>query len=136
MNKRETAIKWLKQALHDLDMAEKNITIEGYDVAAFLSHQAVEKLLKTLFIFQGKKTPRIHYIDELARMLDLSEELLPFIYELTADYTISRYPDTSESVPYELYDQVIAARKVESAQKIFKLLKNSYKELIGKDNNA
>jgi DHA2 family multidrug resistance protein len=30
------------QALHDLDMAEKNLSISGYDVAAFLSHQAVE----------------------------------------------------------------------------------------------
>lgn len=47
---KETAKKWLKQAFHDLEMAEKNITIEGYDITAFLSHQAIEKLLKVLFI--------------------------------------------------------------------------------------
>jgi len=35
------ARKWIKQALHDLEMAHKNISIEGYDIAAFLSHQAV-----------------------------------------------------------------------------------------------
>ncbi len=30
------AVKWLKQAKHDLEMAGKNIDIGGYDVAAFL----------------------------------------------------------------------------------------------------
>ena len=64
-----TAKKWIKQALHDLEMAEKNISIEGFDVAAFLSHQAIEKLLKALLILKGEKIPRIHYIDELAGRL-------------------------------------------------------------------
>ncbi len=133
---KKTAKKWLKQALHDLEMAEKNITIEGYDITAFLSHQAVEKLLKVLFILQGEKIPRIHYIDELARMLNLSEEVISYIYELTADYTISRYPDVTESVPYEQYDQKIASQKVESARKVFELLGDSYKELIEDDSDA
>ena len=55
MNEKETAKKWYKQALHDLVIAEKNITIEGYDVAAFLSHQAVEKLLKAFYLFFKEK---------------------------------------------------------------------------------
>lgn len=42
---RAAAAKWLKQALHDLDMAGKNVGIGGYDTAAFLAHQSVEKLL-------------------------------------------------------------------------------------------
>ena len=136
MNKTETARKWLKQALHDLVMAEKNITIEGFDIAAFLSHQAVEKLLKALFIIQGQKPPGIHYIDEPAKMLNLSDELLLYIYELSADYTISRYPDASELVPYEHYDKNLAIPKVTSAQKIFELLKDSYREFIEDNYNA
>jgi len=44
---KEIAIKWYKQALHDLQMAEKNISIKGYDIAAFLAHQSVEKLIKS-----------------------------------------------------------------------------------------
>ena len=47
------ARKWIKQALHDLEMADKNISIEGYDIAAFLSHQAVEKLFKGLNSTKG-----------------------------------------------------------------------------------
>lgn len=130
-----TAKKWLKQALHDLDMAEKNIAIEGYDIAAFLSHQAVEKLLKALFILRGKKPPRSHYVDELAQELNASEEILSYINEISADYTISRYPDVSESIPYELYDRLIAHQKVESAQKVFNLLREFYQNLLEDDNN-
>ncbi len=44
---KEIALKWDKQALHDLQMAEKNISIKGYDIAAFLAHQSVEKLMKS-----------------------------------------------------------------------------------------
>ncbi len=41
MTEQDTAIakKWIKQALHDLEMAERNIGIEGYDITAFLSHR-------------------------------------------------------------------------------------------------
>ena len=58
---KEIAIKWLKQGLHDLEMARKNVEIGGYDVAAFLAHQSVEKLLKALFAIKGKEIPKIHY---------------------------------------------------------------------------
>ncbi len=126
--------KWLKQALHDLEMAEKNIDIEGYDVSAFLAHQAIEKLLKAIFAFENKKIPKIHYIDELAQRLNVSEEVMSYIFELTSDYTFARYPDISEVVPYEQYDAKIAKEKVESAKRIFRLLKNRYK--TGEENNG
>jgi HEPN domain-containing protein len=107
--------KWFKQALHDLDMAEKNIGIAGYDVAAFLAHQAVEKLLKGLHMLERAKIPKTHFIDELAEALNLPEEIFNHIYELTTDYTLSRYPDVSDSVPFEQYTKVIAEEKVHAA---------------------
>jgi HEPN domain-containing protein len=42
---KETAKKWYKQAIHELEMAEKNIAIGGYDVASFLSHQVAVRVL-------------------------------------------------------------------------------------------
>jgi HEPN domain-containing protein len=36
----------LKQADRDLENARKNLSIEAYEVAAFLTQQAVEKYLK------------------------------------------------------------------------------------------
>jgi len=128
MNK-EIAFKWLKQALHDLEMAERNIEIEGYDVAAFLAHQAVEKLLKSIFALEGKAIPRIHYIDELAYQLSLSEELINDVVDLTADYMFARYPDVAEHIPYEEYDEDVARSKVEKARRIFEVLKDRYKAL-------
>lgn len=110
MNK-EIAFKWLKQALHDLEMAEWNIDIEGYDIAAFLAHQAVEKLLKSIFAIEGKAIPTIHYIDELAYQLSLPEEVINDVADLTADYTFARYPDVAEHIPYEEYDEDVARDK-------------------------
>jgi len=129
----ETALKWLRQALHDLDMAERNIAIGGYDVAAFLAHQSVEKLLKAIFIIRGKKVPRSHYIDELARELELGKEIIDYTLELTIDYTFSRYPDVAERVPYEEYNEEIAKEKVSVAKAIFESLKKVYEAMLEKE---
>jgi HEPN domain-containing protein len=106
-----------------LKMAERNISIEGYDVAAFLSHQSVEKLMKSTFALQGKKIPKTHYIDELARELNLGESIVDDILDLTVDYTFARYPDVGMHIPYEEYNEEIAKDKVERARRIFDAVK-------------
>ncbi|KYC51629.1 MAG: hypothetical protein AMQ74_01054 [Candidatus Methanofastidiosum methylothiophilum] len=40
------ATKWLRQGLHDLEMAEKNIDIKGYDITAFLCHHTLTYHIK------------------------------------------------------------------------------------------
>ena len=129
MNK-EIALKWLKQAKHDLEIAEKNISIGGYDIAAFLSHQSIEKLLKSIIALEGRKIPKIHYIEDLGKSLKLSDQILDKVIDLTGDYTLARYPDVAEQVPYELYTKDIAKSKVEKAKHIFAQLENRYKELL------
>lgn len=121
MTEQDTAIarKWIKQALHDLEMAEKNIGIEGYDVAAFLSHQSVEKLLKGLVAYSGQPVPKTHFIDELGRTLHLPDEILECIMDLSADYQFSRYPDISDSIPFEQYNETLARQRIASAKKVF-----------------
>lgn len=125
--KKNIGIKWLKQALHDLEMAEKNIDIGGYDIAAFLSHQSVEKLLKALLAFRGKTIPKIHYIDDLGQKLNLSDKILDEVIDLTSDYIFSRYPDVSQHVPYEEYTKEIATNRVAKAKTIFNKLKPEWK---------
>jgi HEPN domain-containing protein len=119
----------VQTSVHDLEMAEKNISIGGYDVSAFLAHQSVEKLLKAIFAVEGKKIPKIHYIDELARKLDISEEVIDDLSELTIDYMVARYPDVSESTPYEEYTEEIAQEKVDLAKRIFDSLRDRYSVL-------
>jgi HEPN domain-containing protein len=130
MNK-EIAKKWFKQARHDLTMAEKNIEIGGYDVASFLIHQSIEKLLKAVLAMEGKSIPKIHYLDELANQLNLSENIMNDIFELVSDYMFSRYPDVSDKVPFELYDEDTAKSKVKYAKNIFSALSNRTKPIEG-----
>jgi HEPN domain-containing protein len=121
---RETALKLYKQSLHDLEKAEKNIANSGYDVSAFLSQQAVEKLLKAIFAFEEKSIPRSHHIDELAQELHVSQEVLNDVLELTVDYTFARYPDVADVVPYEEYTEALAKEKMGRAKNIFAHLKD------------
>lgn len=115
---KQASVKWLRQAKHDLEMAGKNLEIGGFDIAAFLSHQAVEKLLKAIIISDGGKPPRTHYLDELAVAAGMPE-IGDDVIELTEDYMISRYPDVSEDAPFEEYDRNIASEKVLIATGIF-----------------
>jgi len=126
---KEIARKWYRQAVHELEMAEKNIEIGGYDISAFLSHQSVEKLLKAGFILEGKDVPKTHFIDELARELRLPNELQEEIIQLTVDYTLSRYPDVSAEVPYEQYTKDIAMEKLEIAKKVLNYFIERWGEL-------
>lgn len=116
--KSEQARKWYRQAVHDLEMAEKNIAIGGYDVAAFLANQAVEKLLKAGFAMEASDIPRTHYIDELAAQLGLPEGLKEQVTDLTVDYTLARYPDVADTVPYEQYTGEVATAKVAIAKSV------------------
>lgn len=118
MKSRDTARKWYRQAIHELEMAEKNIEMGGYDISASLSHQSIEKLLKAGFILEGKDVPKMHFIDELARELHLPDELQEEIAELTTDYTLSRYPDVSSGIPYEQYTKDTAVEKLRIAKKV------------------
>ena len=123
---REAARKWFKQACHDIEMAEKNITIGGYDVAAFLSHQAVEKLLKAGFLMEGRRMPKTHFIDELAEKLGIPRRLQDRILELTPDYTLARYPDVSDTVPYRHYRKETAEGKIRIAKDVLHYFKERW----------
>lgn len=127
------ARKWLLQAEHDLVMAERNIEIEGYDVSAFLAHQAVEKLLKGIIALRGNKIPRIHNLDELAHKLNLPENALDSIEELAAEYVLARYPDMSREVPFNQYDRELALEKVNSAKHIFKVLQGERRKCVDEE---
>lgn len=130
MGYKEASRKWILQSLHDKEMAEKNCSIEGYDVAAFLAHQVVEKLLKGIYLIEGRKSPRTHHIDELAQNLDLDENLMPDIFQLAPDYQLSRYPDIADCIPFEQYDQEMVILKINSMNRIFSALTERYQDVL------
>jgi HEPN domain-containing protein len=115
----EIAQKWYRQARHDLEMAGKNAAIGGYDVAAFLCQQSIEKLLKSVLILETGTSPKTHYLDEICDLLNLEDELRGEVLDFSADYMIARYPDVSDHVPYEEYTSDVALDKVERCKNIF-----------------
>jgi HEPN domain-containing protein len=114
----------LKQGERDLENARKNLTLEAYEVAAFLAHQAVEKYLKGAWVVTKKEpAPHTHSLIELGDALGVPGELRRHLADLTPDYTVSRYPDAANAVPYELYDHATAQGKVQNAVEVLAWLR-------------
>lgn len=115
----------LKQADRDLENARKNLGIEAYEVAAFLAQQAVEKYLKGVWVVVKKQpAPHTHSLTELGDGLGVVGDLRRHLADLTSDYTVSRYPDAANAVPYELYDDLTARTKVENAEAVIAWLRS------------
>ena len=116
---RKEAERLLLQARRDLENARKNIGIAAYEVAAFLAHQAVEKYLEAAWIAEKRaRPPATHYLRELGQGLRIPKRLLRNLSYLNPDYTVARYPDAANGVPYELYDEEIARAKLKAAGEV------------------
>lgn len=109
----------LRQADRDLENARRNIDIRAYEVTAFLAEQAVEKYLKGVWVLLRKEpAPHTHSLPELGEGVGVPPELRRHLAGLTPDYTVSRYPDAANAVPYELYDEGTARAKVQAAEQV------------------
>lgn len=116
---RKEVERLILQARRDLENARKNIEIDACEVAAFLSHQAVEEYLKGAWIQKKRaRPPATHYLRELGQGLRIPKRLVAHLNFLNPDYTVARYPDAANGVPYELYDEATARAKVKAAQEV------------------
>jgi HEPN domain-containing protein len=116
----------LKQADRDLENARKSVTIEAYEVAAFLSQQAVEKYLKGAWVVTKREpAPHTHALTELGDGLGVPPDLRRVLADLTTDYTVARYPDAANAVPYELYDEATARTKIAGAEAVITWLRRT-----------
>jgi len=112
---RENVELWLKQSLEDLDTAKVLLNNNKYYASTFYSHQAAEKALKALLLYFGKDV-KTH---DLNKMLDIIKEEV----NLNPNYTISRYPDAANSLPYLLYDKNDAEEYLKIVNWIKKFIK-------------
>lgn len=121
---REEVRRLIAQAERDLENADGNIGISAYEVAAFLCQQAVEKLLKALWIETRRQAPPFtHNLLDLARPFGPSAEAERKLFYLNLDYTVARYPDAANGIPYEQYNEVIAREKLGAAREVFEWLR-------------
>ena len=119
----------IKQAERDLLNAKKNVEIEAYEVAAFLAEQAVEKFLKAAWItLKSELPPHTQYLLDLGKGLKVPAPLQSQLAFLNPDYTIARYPDAANGIPYELYDRKTALSKTKAAEEIIGWLQKQMNE--------
>lgn len=126
---REEIRNWWEQAKEDLDSAEKNIIIKKYYLTAFMAQQACEKGLKAYLMLKDKKKNfTTHSLVELGKQAKIPRETLERLRNLAPQYTIARYPDVTETIPYENYSLEISTRLLNDAKEIFKWLNIQMKE--------
>lgn len=114
----------MKQADRDLQNAKKNLDMEIYEVSSFLAQQSVEKFLKSLWMYIHKENfPATHTLIKLGDGVDIPGKLKHNLANLTPDYTVSRYPDAANGVPYELYDRETAEAKLVLAEEVISWVK-------------
>lgn len=122
---RQEVERSIKQAERDLENARKNVGIEAYELASFMSQQAVEKFLKAAWMEErAEAPPRTHSLVELGDPLGVPDELRKHLVYLNADYTTARYPDAANGIPYEIYDRETAESKVAAAEALFEWLRS------------
>ncbi len=127
MNNQEKYDYWEDVAEYDLGTAEAMLFSGRYLYVVFMCQQAVEKLVKGLFVFhKGEEPPRVHNIwivfDRIYNMDDFAEDEkeiiekhLSFFDELLAYYISERYPSykekLSESITKEKASEVLIKTK-------------------------
>jgi HEPN domain-containing protein len=125
---REAALRWLRQAEHDLAIARGHQERGDYSDACFMAEQAAQKALKAFLIGHGHRSVPIHSVAQLA---DRCAQIDPaFMVHITAGrvldqyYIPMRYPDVlaPPAVPFESYTQEQGTTAVAAAQSIIALV--------------
>lgn len=123
--------RWFEQALENLRAAEDNLRMEHYAWSCFLSQQAAECALKSVFYLIGVEKFGHSILDLL---LDLSTELeldvsdlLDCARLLDKHYAAPRYANMHPHTrypPYKLYGRNDAERCLSCAQTVVGFVKN------------
>ncbi len=121
---RDEALRWLEEALWDLETAEILHRERRYNAAVFYSHQAAEKASKAL-LYHINEAPWGHSIRVLLQRyfsaigMDVIKDLITCARELDIHYIPSRYPNAHPAgTPHEAYDEETSHRAIECAKKV------------------
>jgi len=132
---RREANLWLRSAEDDIIDAEFFLSNKRYFRTAFFAQQAVEKVLKALFLALAREDPpKIHSLTELYRILNeksgfrLPESVEEQLYFLNKFYTVSQYPDAANGLPSESVDRIEAERALSVAKEVMCLARKYFGE--------
>ncbi len=114
---------WWHQAEADFNAAVFNFNGKQYYIAAFLSQQAVEKALKSLMLKEKGELLKSHSLSRLAKDLNLPRNLLVKLVILEPVYQETRYPDVSEKIPAEEFEEKDASTFLEIAEEVMQWIR-------------
>lgn len=109
---------WWKQAQSDLQKAQVLFNSKNFDGVAFYCQQATEKALKAVILNITKEKVEGHSLVYLGKQAKVPDDFFSELKKLSPQYFLSRYPDASEEIPYELYDENIAKSFLNIAERI------------------
>jgi HEPN domain-containing protein len=125
----QRASQWLEQADHELAFAQINYDHGGYDIAAVLSQQSVEKRLKGMILASGSDFTRTHNLYKLAKDLEHAAETtfddadLDHLKDLSTLQVAARYPvDDGDMAPAAAITRSRAAEAIDTARRWADLL--------------
>lgn len=124
---RKMTENWWKQAKRDIESAENSLRSKDYYVVVFLCQQAVEKSLKALLLHTKRKFFRSHSLIYLGKSVSIPSTFYSFLRELTPQYVITRYPNATEEIPSELYDEEIASDILKKSKEVLAWIEKQLK---------
>ncbi len=124
---REEIEHWWKQALNDFKKAEVLFVSKNYDGVAFYCQQTTEKALKSVILLLTKQKAVGHSLYYLGKEAKIPSSYFSELKRLSPQYFLSRYPDASEEIPYELYDEKIAAEFIQIAKRVLEWTEKQFK---------
>jgi HEPN domain-containing protein len=125
----EAGLRWLRQAEHDLNVAQNHQERGDFSDACFMAEQASQKALKGFLIAQGRRSIPIHSVAQLAEECShidkgFSSHIAPARI-LDQYYIPTRYPDAlaPPAVPFESYTPEQGDKAVQTARAIVSLVR-------------
>jgi len=119
---------WLEQGKNDLEKAKVLFKSKNFDGTAFYCQQSVEKTLKGLILIKTKeKKVEGHSLVYLGKIAKIPSSFFSGLKKLSPQYFISRYPDVTEDVPYELYDEKLAKEFLKISEETIKWIEKQIK---------
>ena len=119
---------WLALAEYDLKTADAMLQAERYLYVVFTCQQAIDKLLKAIYVDENQQTPP--YTHNLLRLVDslkisktLNEEKNSFLETLNSYYIESRYTEEISELS-GLLDREKAEQVFSSTRELFSWLKS------------
>ena len=117
--------EWVRIAEYDLETAKAMLQSKRYLYVTFMCQQAIEKILKAVYIQQKKElAPRTHNLSYLVDSLQLkiSQADEDFLLKLTQYYIESRYPEEREKLS-QILTQKQSQIYIQRTKEVFRCLR-------------